>query len=231
MKRRTRFALAAMFDNVLNVEIHNTNLARFYPTERYLQELIISIEPEQSGTGSPSPDNVRAITGFTDIDVYVSLTPIPDPGNTYVVDLGGLRYKGVLDVLNGKLVVTHGFVDLASLSWSATAWGGYRATGPSGVASGPITDLSSFVAEKYTSEQAATISTSTYSGNGIALGTAAYPLRWFVHSQDGLSPTGHVVYPLATPIEVSVTPQQIATIRPGKNRVWCNCGEIISLIG
>ena len=59
-----------MFDSPLNVELHNVDIASFYPTERYIQKLVLGIEPVQSGTGNPSPDNVRPISGWTGLNVY-----------------------------------------------------------------------------------------------------------------------------------------------------------------
>ena len=37
-----------------------------------VSELIVDIEARQEGSGEPSPDNVRAITGFTECNVFVS---------------------------------------------------------------------------------------------------------------------------------------------------------------
>ena len=36
------------------------------------ESVVVSIEPVQSGTGTPSPSNVRPITGWDDVSVYVS---------------------------------------------------------------------------------------------------------------------------------------------------------------
>ena len=79
MKRRTRHALLAMFDSPLNVELRNVDIASFYPTERYIQKLVLGIEPVQSGTGDPSPDNVRPISGFTGLNVYGTGANLLDP--------------------------------------------------------------------------------------------------------------------------------------------------------
>ena len=59
-----------MFDNLVPVELRNVSIASFYPTERLIQKLIIGIEAVQSGSGDPSPDNVRPISGFTGCNVY-----------------------------------------------------------------------------------------------------------------------------------------------------------------
>ena len=59
-----------MFGEVPPAELHNVDIASFYPTERYIQKLVLGIEPVQSGSGDPSPDNVRPITGYTGVNVF-----------------------------------------------------------------------------------------------------------------------------------------------------------------
>ena len=54
-----------MIDDLMPVELWNVDIASFYPTERYIQKLIVGIEPVQSGSGDPAPDNVRPITGWS----------------------------------------------------------------------------------------------------------------------------------------------------------------------
>ena len=39
-----------------------------------------------------------------------------------------------------------------------------------------------------------------------------------------------LLYELATPLTDQLTPQQIATLRPGINNVWCDTGPVIELI-
>ena len=92
MKRRTRFALAAMFDSLMPAELRNVDIASFYPTERFIQKLVIGIDPVQDGSGDPSPDNIRAISGWNETKIGISKTNWFDlPGFTdgYFIDATG----------------------------------------------------------------------------------------------------------------------------------------------
>jgi hypothetical protein len=73
-----------------------------------LLSLLVSMEPIQSGSGTPSPDNVRPISGRTGLAIYVSPTPTAADATTYAVDWtfeAGTVYGGTLDVVTGLLTV------------------------------------------------------------------------------------------------------------------------------
>ena len=47
------------------------SIARFLsPSSKPVKSIVCNIEPVQSGSGDPSPDNVRPISGFTGLNVY-----------------------------------------------------------------------------------------------------------------------------------------------------------------
>jgi hypothetical protein len=86
-----------------------------------LQDCTIAINAVQEGSGTPSPDNVRPITGFMGANIHVA-----DDENPHIVDNitaiswqdeAGTVYGGSLDVTSGKLTVTWGSVDIGSLDW------------------------------------------------------------------------------------------------------------------
>lgn len=68
-------------------------------------ELIANIEPKQSGSGDPSPSNVRPISGSSSVVISVA-----DENNivqsTKTIDLGRTVYGGTLNVTTGVLTVT-----------------------------------------------------------------------------------------------------------------------------
>lgn len=67
-----------------------------------LTGLSVDIQPVQSGSGDPSPTNVRPITGHTSAKV----TRTADGSSTnYTIDLNGTSYGGTLDVVTGVLTV------------------------------------------------------------------------------------------------------------------------------
>ena len=74
-----------------------------------MQSVVVDIEPVQSGSGDPSPDNVRPISGWTGCEVHRT-----DGENPHVIDdtytiswesEAGTVYGGTLDVVSGELVV------------------------------------------------------------------------------------------------------------------------------
>lgn len=65
------------------------------------ESLIVNIEPIQSGTGDPSPDNIRPISGRTKATVTINGTDI----EINFPSSAGTVYGGWLDLLGGELVV------------------------------------------------------------------------------------------------------------------------------
>ena len=80
--------------------------------------VVATITPTQTGSGTPSPSNVRPFTGFSSVEVTVADAPTdPTETKTYTVQLGDTYYGGTLDVTSGKLVINHGFLDIGSLNF------------------------------------------------------------------------------------------------------------------
>ncbi|MBR6090711.1 MAG: hypothetical protein IKP86_12310 [Anaerolineaceae bacterium] len=89
-------------------------------TENPAEEVTAGIRPNQSGSGDPSPENVRPISGRTECNI--SVTP---EGTTYSISFGeaGIVYGARLNATTGQLTVTHGIVDLGKLSWTRNTSG------------------------------------------------------------------------------------------------------------
>ena len=85
--------------------------------EAYAMGLSMTIEPIQSGSGDPSPDNVRPISGLTE---GVIQTTNGTDTNTATITFGQTVYGGSVDFKTGKVTVTHGMVDLGSLNWTTS---------------------------------------------------------------------------------------------------------------
>lgn len=60
--------------------------------------LNVGIEAQQSGSGDPSPDNVRPITGYSSMSLTVN-------GSAVSIALGDTYYGGYLDIVSGKLII------------------------------------------------------------------------------------------------------------------------------
>lgn len=79
-----------------------------------------AFSPIQSGSGDPSPENVRPITGWTGVNVYHSGEDISDP-TMYPVMFpaqAGTVYGGYVDLSTGEVWATYGF---SSDSWGNMA--------------------------------------------------------------------------------------------------------------
>lgn len=76
--------------------------------EASLVKCIVEIEATQSGSGTPSPSNIRPISGHTDVTVTVSSTS-GGSGDDTTVSLGRTVYSGTLDINTGVLTVDKGF--------------------------------------------------------------------------------------------------------------------------
>ena len=71
-----------------------------------LKSCIVRVEPVQEGSGDPSPENVRPISGFTGCEVRHSGADTSNP-TTYPITFpaeAGTVYGGYIDVINGELI-------------------------------------------------------------------------------------------------------------------------------
>lgn len=86
-------------------------------TANAVDALTVTMEPAQSGSGDPSPTNIRPISGFTGATIHVSPTPNAEDGRTYDVSwihadrvnaTDNSNYyvaQGTLNALSGELTV------------------------------------------------------------------------------------------------------------------------------
>lgn len=196
-----------------------------------LVKLDVGLTATQSGTGTPAPDNVRPISGYSNMGLTVN-------GNNISIALGQTVYNGVLDVKNGILKIITAlktFIGNSSENWNYYA----ISTGslfriavndrkPGNIYSGmPNTNL-------YLCNQAIKSSNTTtgringtFSGGGLYFDITNNSYDNITDWKDYLSANPiEFMYELATPLEVSLTPEQIATIK-GLNTISTDTnGEI-----
>lgn len=70
------------------------------PVENYPLDVSLSFTPKQEGTGDPSPDNVRPITGYDSLSLTHSNNA--DATNTYDIALPETVYGGTVDCVTGE---------------------------------------------------------------------------------------------------------------------------------
>ena len=201
-----------------------------------MKSLKVAIEPQQEGSGDPSPTNVRPISGWDEANVTVAdATTDPTVENIYTIDLGGTRYGGELDVVSGVLTVDRVYVDLGDLS---QPWGyvsnGNRFTNNS-LASLIKTPSTDGIAVEAITSQLKVLSLNDLKGSSndalFAVGdTGIISVRYTSCGTDieaiKTALTGvELVYKLATPITIQLTPTAVKSLL-GSNNVWADTGDI-----
>lgn len=78
-----------------------------------VKSLVVQIEPIQEGSGDPSPDNVRPISGHTGVNISHSGADMTNPDVIPVSweSEAGTVYGGTLDVVSGELTVDRAMVE------------------------------------------------------------------------------------------------------------------------
>ena len=184
------------------------------------------INPVQSGTGTPSPQNVRPISGFSALNVILADGDMQTV-DTKTVNFGQTVYGGEVDVTNGKVNVTHGIVDLGSLSWtkdtttlSVTV---FRAN--IGDRKGGSTDLICTNYEALSGDRGLLVNNNNtiatwnkQASQNVAIrddNLSSGDATAFKTAMSGVM----LCYELATPIEITTTPENLTAIS-GENNVY-----------
>lgn len=199
-----------------------------------MKSCVVNIEPIQEGSGDPSPENVRPISGRTGLTVSHSGADTTDPTTISVnwETEAGTVYGGYVNVVSGKLTVDRAMVDLGTLSWN------YEASIPRFYSSG----INSVV-KKVDNNSVANCVSSMFkpaSFNDLYLyskqngsmcindaGTISIIDNAYSDTESFRSAMSGVqlVYELATPTEIQLTPHEVRTLL-GVNNIWSGGGDM-----
>ena len=146
----------------------------------------------------------------------------PYTGTTIPVTFAeaGTVYGGVWDVVNGALRVTHAEVDLGTRTWTNGTFSGvtgWYANAPAGIKPTTNSVAMSAMASDFTVIRFNAISTK--------VGLIALRANGLLYVNYPESPTGQLVYELATPLTYTLTPAQLDTL-VGTNVVWGDTGAV-----
>ena len=190
-----------------------------------LKSLVFNIEPVQSGSGDPSPTNIRPISGWTQVKVWVKPTYDTTLTPTATIPLGRTVYGGTLDVLAGE-----GESQLVSKTYSGAESENWR------YSSGRFNILLGDAPDDSTSRMEVLCNIGKYASTGSAVGTIfLYGKFLYYYAPSNITTVAdfkawlasnnlQVVYPLASPITFSVTPHTIKTLL-GVNNIWADSGD------
>ena len=197
-----------------------------------VKTLKVAITPSQAGSGTPSPSNIRPISGYT--EEVISVKDSTDTTQeTYTIPFGQTVYGGTLDVLTGELTIDRGYTDMGSLAWFITQTGTFKA---------PVNDIKVATAAGLDSDLVCSIYANTttdhnagasqpddsiwrYAGNTahvVAKDSAYSDATAFKTAVTGQT----LVYPLATPTTISLTPQTVKAL-VGENHIQASTGDVL----
>lgn len=164
----------------------------------------------------------------------------PYTGNQYTIQLGQTVYGGTLDVLSGVLTVDREYITLSGDDWAepgdadvlttvdAVLNNRYREA-ESGSAARIIHGISNYYATDSTGRlDNVEIRSNGVSSNKLQLVNYKdyFNVSSFAEFQAILDATPlQLVYELATPITIPLTPQEISTLA-GQNVLWADCGDV-----
>lgn len=204
-----------------------------------MRSVLCAINPVQSGSGEPAPDNVRPISGFTGLTLSHSGadTGVPNTLAVSWLPSAGTVYGGTLDLVSGLLTVTMASVDLGTLAWTSATTGTadvyrMRSTGinasvrrPAGSTDAADVICSSFktvtASETYRLTQGVAVD-----GNG---NIQVYDEEYNTASDAAAFKTAmagvQLVYELAAPQTCQLAPREVDSLL-GVNNLWCDTGEL-----
>lgn len=161
-------------------------------------------------------------------DVFTTYEPYA--GITKSISFGQTVYGGTLNVTTGVLTVTHGRVDMGTLSWTYVASGTYFAATVTDKAIGNM----NLLADCYKTTTA--LNTASMANNeikGRATGHEIYlkDSRYTDKASLETALSGHyLVYELDEPLTYQLTPEQIYSLL-GENNVWADTGDVYVTFG
>lgn len=190
---------------------------------------ILSYSPKQSGSGTPSPTNIRPIEGWTEAKLHVN-------EETLTIPLGGTYYEGTIDLERGTLTATHIKKKIGdeSITWNYQSSGGrlYTQSLNTIIVKAPSNQTAFPEIIKCTCyKTVSATSTGASTGNlGIAVSnTGAIYLRDenYSNARDFVRDMGdeYILYQLDEPQTIPLTPQTVALLA-GANTLWCDGDEI-----
>ena len=196
-----------------------------------ITSLSTTITPTQSGSGDPSPTNVRPITGLTGLSVYVSPTQDPDDATLYNVDWiaqAGTVYGGTLDVVTGVLTVDRAMVDLGERNYTK----GNRNTDNTGYVfffrDTSFKNRGELISSQFKEvfnipnwESLPVNCCNSASGSYIVFCADYSDAATFKSAMSGVQ----LCYELATPLTYQLTAQEIGVL-VGTNYVWLSDGDV-----
>lgn len=172
-------------------------------------------------------DTVQVVKGNT-------ATAYEQP-TTHTINFGQTVYGGSLDVITGKLTITHGYVDLGTLTWQSTSQNRWLSSNVSSLIKPPVSSGTKFngICSIYDIKTADEV---YLQNEGISCGTNGVVLIYdsaligkTATEVQGYLNGAQLVYELATPTTIQLSSEEVTTIANSVNNIYADTGDIIDL--
>lgn len=202
----------------------------------YAMSNIMTIEPSQSGSGDPSPTNVRPISGISTASVQ---TTDGTDTNTASITLGQTVYGGSVNFKTGEVTVTHGYVKVSDLTWQSqeSTYGKFYSIVPNlKYVDDEVTAISDIYvgysnATKPQNVQGIYVGPVAQQYQAIKVYDAAYSSTSDLNAWKAARANNGFCYELATPTTLTLTPAELELLK-GNNTITGNGANItITYIG
>lgn len=201
-----------------------------------MKSCMVTIVPKQSGAGTPSPDNVRQISGWTEVNVIVSPTQEATDGHTTTTPLGRTVYGAEAEIVGGNLTDKMGIVTLDGSSDETYVAGSYGMTFRTSLPNDYKPTANNRELAGLVSNQMTEVAQASTWGTVGTCSVIANTNQLYFKLADDLTDISalrtylasnpvQIVYPLATPQTYTLTGQEVSTLL-GENNVWADAGDV-----
>lgn len=220
--------------NALNTLTENSATNSFTDgIDSLFKDVTGTIVPIQAGSGTPSPTNVRTISGYTNLIV----TNTGDTTNTITIPIGQTVYSGSFTISGKKCDITLDkkmFTDNGSMNWSSTTNGFVLSVADSGINDCKNAGTTSTPIVCNISEQATRVWQDGKIGidfRTIWIGDSDKSIYTDVAGLKAFLSTNpiQILYPLATPITISLDIDAFKSLE-GTNNITVNTGSITNTV-
>lgn len=204
-----------------------------------LNSLKVSIEAVQSGSGAPSPSNIRPISGWSEANLWIQTTVDPTADPTATADFNTTIYGGSANLLTGEGVITHASVTYDGSEDEQWAIQNFTNTASAYIdISGKKVGYQLSICDKALNADGSwgdnvnfgrfsdhPTLTRTYFNRPNADMPQFFTLSdWKTYlSNNNLQ----IKYELAEPIPFTFTPIPTTNTLEGTNNIWADCGDVI----
>lgn len=203
-----------------------------------IKDMTVSIVPVQSGSGTPTPTNIRLIPGFDVAHVYVGPTQVVADATAYAVQLkavAGTVYRGTIYPIKGELIVDMAEIDLGDITWTTQTIGSVSGfvgdfgtdniRGDNAADNSYLCTCYRFINDTRTVLESANYAfTPQNKSNSYKL--ALRDDRYSTAAALKAGITGQkLVYQLKNPVVYQLSPVEIETLL-GQNTIWADTGDV-----